>query len=73
VGTEDELSPAQMTGLTHRQRTVLLGMLDGQSRKLIASSLKISEFTVNEHIKAVFRHFKVHSSTELAAKFLRSR
>jgi len=73
VETDGDLPPNAMHGLTHRQRTVLLSILDGQPRKLMADALKISEHTVNEHIKALFRHFKVHSSTELAAKFLRGR
>jgi DNA-binding CsgD family transcriptional regulator len=73
VETDGDLPAHAMSDLTHRQRTVLLSVLDGQSRKIIADSLKISEHTVNEHIKALFRHFKVHSATELAAKFLRSR
>jgi DNA-binding CsgD family transcriptional regulator len=73
VEAGDDLPADKMLGLTHRQRTVLLSLLDGQSRKLIASSLNISEHTVNEHVKALFQHFGVRSSTALAAKFLRGR
>ncbi len=73
VEADGDLPASMMMGLTHRQRTVLLSLLDGHSRKTIADSLKISQHTVNEHVKALFQHFGVRSSTALAAKFLRGR
>lgn len=71
--SESELPPAMMKDLTLRQRTVLHAMLDGQSRKLMAENLKISQHTVNEHMKAIFQHFGVRSAPALAARFLRSK
>jgi DNA-binding CsgD family transcriptional regulator len=73
VETDNDLPAGMMLGLTHRQRTVLLSLLDGQSRKLMAQSLEISEHTVNEHVKALFHHFSVRSVPALAAKFLRGK
>jgi DNA-binding CsgD family transcriptional regulator len=73
VETDGDLPADMMHGLTHRQRTVLLSLLDGQSRKLIANSLGISQHTVNEHVKVLFQHFGVRSAPALAAKFLRGR
>jgi DNA-binding CsgD family transcriptional regulator len=73
VEADGDLPADMMFGLTHRQRTVLLSLLDGQSRKLIADSLNISEHTVNEHVKALFQHFGVRSAPALAAKFLRGK
>jgi DNA-binding CsgD family transcriptional regulator len=73
VEADGDLPADMMLGLTHRQRTVLLSLLDGQSRKLIADSLEISEHTVNEHVKALFKHFRVRSVPALAAKFLRGK
>jgi DNA-binding CsgD family transcriptional regulator len=73
VETAGDLPASMMFGLTHRQRAVLMALLDGQPRKLIAESMAISEHTVNEHVKKLFRHFSVRSSTGLAAKFLRGR
>jgi DNA-binding CsgD family transcriptional regulator len=68
-----EAVPAEkFIGLTARQRTVLLHLLDGQSRKQIASHLRITLHTANDHIKAIYEHFQVGSATELAAKFLQS-
>ena len=73
VEADGDLPADMMLGLTHRQRTVLLSLLDGQSRKLIANSLDISQHTVNEHVKALFQHFGVRSVPALAAKFLRGK
>jgi len=68
-----ESVPAEtFVGLTPRQRTVMLQLLDGQSRKQIAQSLGITVHTANDHIKAIYEHFQVRSATELAAKFLQS-
>jgi len=59
-------------GLTHRQRTVLLLLLGGHSRKSIAAQLGVTEHTVGDHIKLIYQHFHVHSVNELAAKMLRA-
>jgi DNA-binding CsgD family transcriptional regulator len=59
-------------GLTSRQRTVMLQLLDGRSRKQIAKSLSITVHTANDHIKAIYQHFQVCSATQLAARFLQS-
>jgi DNA-binding CsgD family transcriptional regulator len=68
----EETVPAdKFIGLTPRQRTVLLMQLDGLSRKQIAANLAVSEHTVDDHLKAIFRHFGVHTAGELAALFLR--
>jgi DNA-binding CsgD family transcriptional regulator len=62
-----------LVDLTDRQRLVTLLLLDGHSRKLIAANLGITEDTVGDHIKSIFKRFKVNSTTELAAIFLRNR
>ncbi len=72
--TADELLPPEtFSGLTPRQRTVMLMLLDGTSRKFIARQLGITEDTVGDHLKSIYQHFQVNSSNELAALFLRSR
>jgi DNA-binding CsgD family transcriptional regulator len=73
VEADGDLPAGMMLGLTHRQRTVLLMLLDGQPRKVIADSLGISQHTVNEHVKVLFQHFGVRSVPSLAAKFLRGK
>lgn len=58
--------------LTERQRTVLMMLLDGLPRKVIARRLGISEDTVGEHVSAIFESFNVSSAMELASLFLRN-
>jgi DNA-binding CsgD family transcriptional regulator len=70
---EETLPPEAFIDLTPRQRTVMLMLLDGLPRKLIASQLGISELTVGDHIKAIYAHFEVGTAGELAALFLRGR
>lgn len=65
------VTPEATAQLTPRQRTVLLCLFDGYSRKEIASRLGITLNTANDHIKAIFEHFAVNSTTELASKFLK--
>ncbi len=48
-------------------------LLDGLARKRIAAELKLSVETVNDHIRAIYDEFKVNSSSELAAIFLRGK
>ncbi|SFH74970.1 helix-turn-helix transcriptional regulator [Planctomicrobium piriforme] len=68
----EELVPTEaFAGLTPRQKTVMLLLLDGQSRKEIALQLKLAEHTVGEYIKRVYEHFQVHSQGELTALFLK--
>ena len=72
--TAAETPPADsFTGLKPRQRTVMLMLLDGHSRKKIASQLGIVEDTVGDHIKAIYRHFEVNSVAKLASLFLRGK
>lgn len=57
--------------LPPRQRTVLNLLIRGLSRKEIASSLDISEHTTNDHVKGVYRHFRVNSQAQLISRFTR--
>jgi DNA-binding CsgD family transcriptional regulator len=69
----ETLSREAFVGLTHRQRAVMLLLLDGLARKEIAARLQITLHTVNDHVKALYSQFNVTSATELAAHFLRAR
>jgi len=53
--------------LPARQRQVLEGIRQGQSRKKIAESLELSEHTVHSYEKALFAFANVSSRTELLA------
>lgn len=69
AGTDVPAAP-RVQPLSPRLRQVLLLMLGGDGRKQIAHKLKISEHTVTDYIKALYRHFGVNSQAELFAQFL---
>lgn len=56
--------------LPPRQRQLLNQLVQGHSRKAIATALGISENTVHGYVKQVFRHFSVHSQAELIARLM---
>ena len=56
--------------LSLRQRQVLLQMLAGDSVKEIAKKLSLSAYTVNDHLKHIYRRFGVGTRGELLAQFL---
>lgn len=55
--------------LSPRQRTILVHLLDGKTKREIAHLLGLSEPTVGEHISKVYRHFGVASQVELMRYF----
>jgi DNA-binding CsgD family transcriptional regulator len=56
--------------LSTRQRQVLLQLLSGDSVKQIAKKLSLSNYTVNDHLKLIYRRFGVNGRGELLAQFL---
>jgi two-component system nitrate/nitrite response regulator NarL len=54
------------TELTPREREILGHLADGQSNKVIARHLDISDGTVKLHVKAILRKLGVHSRVEAA-------
>ena len=69
---DETLPPEAFANITLRQRDVMLMLLEGLSRKQIAHQMGITEDTVGDHIKAIYKHFQVRSATELAGRFLKS-
>ncbi|MFT3890150.1 MAG: DUF805 domain-containing protein [Anaerolineales bacterium] len=59
---------AQSKSLSNREREVVNLLLEGKSNKLIASSLGISESTVEFHLKRIYAKFQVSSRMELVLK-----
>ena len=59
------------TDLAPRARETLGCLLDGDSAKQIARRLKISQETVNQYVKTIYRHFGVNSRAELLALWMR--
>lgn len=59
---------AQPNPLTNRESEVVKLLLQGKSNKLIASSLGISDRTVEFHLKNIYAKFQVSSRIELILK-----
>lgn len=55
--------------LPHRSKTVLNLLLEGATRKEIASHMSLSEHTVNDYVKKLFKFFNVSSQPQLMVKF----
>jgi len=68
VQGETETTPAQdaFSDLTPREREILCHLAEGQSNKVIARNLGISDGTVKLHVKAILRKLDVHSRVEAA-------
>lgn len=64
------LSPkeADITQLTDRQRQILNHISNGDSNKMIAYSLNISEQTVKVHLGEIFKKIKVFNRTQAVIK-----
>ncbi|MEA3304148.1 MAG: response regulator transcription factor [Pseudomonadota bacterium] len=52
--------------LTPREREILCHLAEGESNKVIARDLGISDGTVKLHVKAILRKLEVHSRVEAA-------
>ena len=59
--------------LTHREKDVLSGLIDGKSYQAIADQLFVSLSTVRFHIKNIYQKLHVKSQTEAVSKALRER
>lgn len=66
-GESIQESPQKNLGdLTPREREILCLLAEGQSNKVIARNLGISDGTVKLHVKAILRKLEVHSRVEAA-------
>ncbi len=59
-------SPAPLSDLTPREMEILSHVAEGQSNKMIARALNITDGTVKLHVKAILRKLGVHSRVEAA-------
>lgn len=59
--------------LSDREKEVLQSLVDGNSYKMVASSLKISIDTVRTHIRSIYEKLQVNSKSEAVAKALKNR
>ncbi len=65
--------PRKEYGLTGREKEILQHLVNGMSKKHIASHLHISLFTVDTHLKNIYSKLHVHSQVDVVAKALRER
>ncbi|MCK9530598.1 MAG: response regulator [Gammaproteobacteria bacterium] len=65
-GGEDRPAANPFADLTPRELEILCLLAEGQSNKVIARNLGISDGTVKLHVKAVLRKLDVHSRVEAA-------
>jgi DNA-binding CsgD family transcriptional regulator len=67
-----EAVPAKgkVLGLSPRQRQVMAFLLGGDSIKEVSGRLELSEHTVGDYVKQIYRHFSVNSRAELLAHFI---
>lgn len=70
AGTEVPANTPDLARLSPRLSETLLYVLAGEGRKQIAKRLGLSEHTVGDYFKALYRHFAVTSRAELLAKFI---
>ncbi|TNF36956.1 MAG: response regulator [Gammaproteobacteria bacterium] len=66
TGDEGEDMETPFSELTPRELEILCLLADGQSNKVIARNLGISDGTVKLHVKAILRKLNVHSRVEAA-------
>ena len=52
--------------LSAREKSILRCMVDGDSNKMIARKIDITEATVKVHVKAILRKIRVHNRTQAA-------
>ncbi len=65
-GSEPVKTDKEMPDLTPREQEILCLLAEGQSNKVIARNLGISDGTVKLHVKAILRKMGVHSRVEAA-------
>ena len=64
--TESPSAGNRFSDLTPREREILCHLAAGQSNKVIARNLGISDGTVKLHVKSILRKLHVHSRVEAA-------
>ena len=63
---DDHSERGALAELTPREQEILCHLAEGQSNKVIARRLGISDGTVKLHVKAILRKLRVHSRVEAA-------
>lgn len=66
----DVPASGKVLNLSVRERQVLFLILGGDSRKDIARQLELSEHTVGDYFKSIYKRFEVSSRAELLSHFI---
>ncbi len=61
-----KVAASPFSSLTPREMEILCHLAEGESNKVIARNLSISDGTVKLHVKAILRKLEVHSRVEAA-------
>lgn len=67
---QDNRQKAAPSGLTDKEKEIVLALADGLSYKMIADKQNISIETVRSHIKNIYKKLHVHSKAEVIKKSL---
>ncbi len=63
---------SQVLSLSPRERHVVTYLIQGDSRKEVARKLGLSEHTISDYLKEIYRKFGVRTRAELLSKFIQS-
>jgi len=70
---KQNFQPEEKFDLSERELEILRLLVKGLSHKMIAAELKISVYTVNNHIKNIYQKLHVHSVSEAVSTALQKR
>lgn len=70
---KQNFQPEEKFDLSERELEILSLLVKGLSHKMIAGELKISVYTVNNHIKNIYQKLHVHSVSEAVSTALQKR
>ena len=65
VPDADPSTPSRLDSLSDRERDILRGLLEGKRTATMARELFLSEHTIRNHLKHIYRKVGVHSLGEL--------
>ncbi len=72
-GKKTKSTDTAFSALTPREREIICHLAEGQSNKVIARNLGISDGTVKLHVKGILRKLNVHSRVEAAVLAVENR
>jgi len=68
-----KVNDEQSTGLTKREWELIKLLSEGYSNKVAADKLNVTYFTINQHLKNIYKKLHINSKPELVSWFLSRR